>query len=429
MLGIGVMLMVIAHQIWLRARGWQFNAMSPYFLVDFLIFALIGLGSLVEPLPHRSLTEELLFTAFVLSGLAGYYLGLHFPYATACRRWVAPFRGRFPTALAIRQIGLQTLLLLFAIVGVAVLLLMQRMSALGLSFADMLSLSVLQVHAQVATEGLGALPVIVTYLFTVLILIHMYRLLERRRFLQAFGFYAALVVVYLLIASTRIPVLLCLSAPIAYYHYAVRRINKLLLVALLVGAPVAITLLQGLRSNALFAWTVSDRLVAEIVVMKSFHKLWQNYLDGTLELEWGANYYYYSPLTFVPKALWASKPQTSFETRWTLNLFGSLLDEDGQISVHTFTPWGEGLAQFGWMGAVVNLFLYGAILQLAIRFFQKRAHACMVYYFYAVLAATFVRTSVQALAFTTVLYLFAVWLYERVLLDRALKQEALPACV
>jgi hypothetical protein len=81
MLGVGVMLMVIAHQVWLRARGWQFNTLSPYFLVDFLIFSLIGLGSLVEPLPHRSLTEETLFCVFVLSGLAGYYLGLHFPYA------------------------------------------------------------------------------------------------------------------------------------------------------------------------------------------------------------------------------------------------------------------------------------------------------------------------------------------------------------
>jgi hypothetical protein len=51
MLGVGVMLMVIAHQAWLWARGWQFNTLSPYFLVDFLIFSLIGLGSLVEPLP------------------------------------------------------------------------------------------------------------------------------------------------------------------------------------------------------------------------------------------------------------------------------------------------------------------------------------------------------------------------------------------
>jgi hypothetical protein len=428
MLGVGVMLMVIAHQAWLWARGWQFNTLSPYFLVDFLIFSLIGLGSLVEPLPHRSLTEEILFSLFVLSGLAGYYLGLHFPYAAFPKRWLVTLTARVPMLQNFNQLGIQTPILLLSIISVVVFLIVQRISVLDLSFAEMLSLSVLQIHAQMTTEGLGALPVIVVYLFTVMMLIHLYRLLQMRRYAVAFCFYVVLTIAYLLIASTRIPVLLCLSAPIAYYHYAVRRINKLLLAALLVGAPVAITLLHGLRSNALFAWTVSDRLVAEIIVMKSFHTLWQRYIDGAIELEWGANYYYYSPLTFVPKALWAEKPQTSFETRWTLNLFGSLLDKDGQIAVHTFTPWGEGLVQFGWLGGAVNLFLYGLIVNYAIRFFRDRPHACMVYYFYAVLAATFVRTSVQALAFTTLLYLVAVWAYETLFLKRPSSEEVVARC-
>jgi hypothetical protein len=428
MLGVGVMLMVIAHQAWLWARGWQFNTLSPYFLVDFLIFSLIGLGSLVEPLPHRSLTEEILFSAFVLSGLAGYYLGLHFPIGTLYKLRLVPIVVRFPSLQLLKRFVVQTLLLQLAITGVVALLLFQRMSALGLSLADMLTISALQIHAQVTTEGLGALPVVVVYIITVMLLIHLYRLLQLHRFSTAFFFYIILTASYLSIASTRVPVLLCLSAPVAYYHYAIRRINKLLLIALFMGAPVAITLLHGLRSNALFAWTVFDRLVAEIIVMKSFHTLWQRYIDGTVNLEWGANYYYYSPLTFVPKALWAEKPQTSFETRWTLNLFGSLLDEDGQISVHTFTPWGEGLVQFGWLGGAVNLFLYGLIVNYAIRFFRDRPHACMVYYFYAVLAATFVRTSVQALAFTTLLYLVAVWAYETLFLKRPSSEEVVARC-
>ncbi len=428
MLGVGVMLMVIAHQAWLWARGWQFNTLSPYFLVDFLIFSLIGLGSLVEPLPHRSLTEEILFSAFVLSGLAGYYLGLHFPIGTLYKLRLVPIVVRFPSLQLLKRFIVQTLLLQLAITGVVALLLFQRMSALGLSLADMLTISALQIHAQVTTEGLGALPVVVVYIITVMLLIHLYRLLQLHRFSTAFFFYIILTASYLSIASTRVPVLLCLSAPVAYYHYAIRRINKLLLIALFMGAPVAITLLHGLRSNALFAWTVFDRLVAEIIVMKSFHTLWQRYIDGAIELEWGANYYYYSPLTFVPKALWAEKPQTSFETRWTLNLFGSLLDEDGQIAVHTFTPWGEGLVQFSWLGGAVNLFLYGLIVNYAIRFFRDRPHACMVYYFYAVLAATFVRTSVQALAFTTLLYLVAVWAYETLFLKRPSSEEVVARC-
>ncbi|MCX7993750.1 MAG: oligosaccharide repeat unit polymerase [Fimbriimonadales bacterium] len=426
MLFIGVAILVIGHQLWLRARGWQFNALSPYFMCDLLIFALIGLGTVVSPLPHRTLTEELLFSLFVWSGLVAYYLGLHLRLRPPALR--LPGSGLFLQWLR-RRTGLLALLLAGGFALTIALTLYQRVRGLGLSLAEMLTLSALQVHAQVATEGLGALPVIVTYLLTVLLLMHLYFLLQRRHYLLAFGIYILMTVSILLIASTRIPVIMNLAIPIAYYHYAVRRINKLLLIGIFIAAPVAITLLQGLRSGALFAWTVSDRLIAEIVVMKSFHRLWQEYTDGNIALEYGANYFYYSPLTFVPKAIWADKPQTSFETRWTLNLFNSLLDEDAQISVHTFTPWGEGLAQFGWLGGVVNLFLYGLTLNAAIRFFNRRPHACLVYFFYTILAATFIRTSVQALLFTTILYVAGVWLYERWFLPKTAQEGRLSVCI
>ncbi|MCS6918238.1 MAG: oligosaccharide repeat unit polymerase [Fimbriimonadales bacterium] len=426
MLFIGVAILVVGHQLWLRARGWQFNALSPYFMCDLLIFALIGLGTVVSPLPHRNFTEELLFSLFVWSGLAAYYLGLHLRLRLPALR--LPRLGLSLQWLQ-RRIGLLALLLASGFALIIALTLYQRVRGLGLSLSEMLTLSALQVHAQVATEGLGALPVIITYLLTVLLLMHLYFLLQHRQYLTAFGVYLLMNVSILLIASTRIPVIMNLAIPIAYYHYAVRRINKLLLIGIFIVAPVAITLLQGLRSGALFAWTVSDRLIAEIVVMKSFHRLWQEYTDGNIALEYGANYYYYSPLTFVPKALWADKPQTSFETRWTLNLFNSLLDEDAQISVHTFTPWGEGLAQFGWLGGVMNLFLYGVILNWAIQFFNRRPHACLVYFFYTILAATFIRTGVQALFFTTFLYVLGVWLYERWFLFRTAQEGRLAACV
>ncbi|GIV09414.1 MAG: hypothetical protein KatS3mg019_1505 [Fimbriimonadales bacterium] len=423
MLFIGIAVLVIGHQLWLRARGWQFNALSPYFMCDLLIFFLVGLGTVVAPLPHRNFTEELLFSLFVWSGLVGYYLGLHLQLQLPRVRLLQ--LGLTLQGLQ-RRTGLLALLLASSFALVIAFTLYQRVRGLGLSLSEMLALSALQVHAQVATEGLGALPVIVTYLITVLLLMHLYVLLRKRHYGTAFGIYVLMIFSITTIASTRIPVIMNLAIPLAYYHYAVRRINKLLLIGIFLGAPIAITVLQGLRSNALFAWTVSDRLIAEIVVMKSFHILWQEYTEGNIALEYGANYYYYSPLTLIPKAIWEGKPQTSFETRWTINLFDSLLDEDEQISVHTFTPWGEGLVQFGWLGGVINLFLYGVILNTAISFFNRRPHACLVYFFYTILAATFIRTSVQALLFTTVLYVLGVWLYERWFL--AVREGRLAPC-
>ena len=430
MLGLGVMLMVIAHQVWLQARGWRFNALSPYFLVDFLIFTLIGLGSLVEPLPHRSLTEETLFSIFVLSGLGGYYLGLHFPFRTASKRWLRYLPIPFSTPQFLTNLGVQAILFACAMMIFCGLIILRQISLLGLSLREMLSIGSTTIYARTVAEGHGSLLVTIIYLITVMVLIVIYRLLRANRYLGAFCLYATLSVCYLSFASTRIPIFLCLSVPIAYYHYAIKRIDKLLIIALLIGAPVIITLLNAYRQLRIFtlSYNVIELAILESSgVMMSLYTLWQNYIDRNLELEWGANYYYYSLLTLVPRDIWAEKPQTSFETRWTVNLYGSLF-MDGSISVRTFTPWGEGLVQFGWLGGFVNLFLYGLILKFATQFFNNRPHACLVYYFYAVLAATFVRTSVQALAFTTLLYLVAVWLYEAIFMKRPSSEEVIARC-
>lgn len=409
MLFVGVALLVIGHQLWLWARGWRFNVLSPYFLCDLMIFALLGLGSLAVPLPHQSRMEELLFCLYIWSGLIAYYIGLH-------------LRLRFPSlrlpslALSLARLQHHPRILASILVGgfllIIALTILQRLRGLGLSLHEMLALSVVHRHAQVAAEGLGALPIIMMYLFNLILLMYLYTLLQQHRFLTAFVIYFVINLSVLLITSTRIPILMNLAIPIAYYHYAIRRINMLLLLLILVGAPLALTFLHGWRGGNPFAWTVSDRLAEEAQVLHSFYHLWQRYLEGEIVLEYGANYYYYSLLVLIPRDLWQAKPQTSFETRWTIHLFGSLV-QDGYIAIHTFTPWGEGLVQFGWLGGVINLFFYGIILNFAINFFSKRPHACLVYFFFTVLASTFIRTSIQALLFTTFIYVVGVWFYER----------------
>jgi len=419
MLFIGVAILVIGHQFWLWARGWQFNALSPYFLCDLMIFALIGLGSLVNPLPHRGFFDELLFCSYIWTGILAYYFGLHLKIRFPSIR-IPHIRSSL--ARLQRHKGLLTLTLLAGLFLFTFLTLNQRMRILGVSIGEMITLSATQIYSQVVKEQLGALPVITIYVLNSFLLIQIYQLLQQRLWWQALVIYASLNLSTLLIASTRMPIIMTLSIPIAYYHYAVRRINLVLILSIMVGGPIALTLLHGWRGKDLFAWTVSDRLAAEAEVMKSFYQIWQKYTIGELKLEYGANYFYYSPLSLVPRSLWAEKPQTSFETRWTINLFGSLLDEYGTVSVHTFTPWGEGMVQFGWLGSLLNLFLYGLILRGAIKFFICRTHACLVYFFFSILSATFIRTSVQALLFTALLYIVSVWLYERWFFSRELRQ-------
>jgi len=419
MLFIGVAILVIGHQLWLWARGWQFNALSPYFLCDLMIFALIGLGSLVNPLPHRGFFDELLFCSYVWTGILAYYFGLH-------------LKVRFPSikipyirsslARLQRHKRLLTLALLAGLLLFTYLMLIQRMRILGVSLGEMITLSATQIYSQVVKEQPGDLLKIIIYVLNSFLLIHIYQLLQQRLWWQALVIYATLNLSILLITATRVPIIMNLSIPIAYYHYAVRRINLILILAIMVGGPIALTLLHGWRGKDLFAWTVSDRLTAEANVIEYFYQIWKKYISGELRLEYGANYFYYSPLSLVPRSLWAEKPQTSFETRWTINLFGSLLDEYGTVSIRTFTPWGEGIVQFGWMGSLLNLFLYGLILRGAIKFFSCRPHACLVYFFFSILSATYIRTSTQALLFSALLYIVPVWLYERWFFNRELRQ-------
>ncbi|MDW8107387.1 MAG: hypothetical protein RMK45_07905 [Armatimonadota bacterium] len=417
MLSLGVAVLVLGHQLWLWARGWRFNALSPYFLCDLVIFALFGLGPSAAPLPHRSPTEEWLLSIYIWGGLIAYYIGLHFPFRFPKLRWVNPVR--FSGGLRGRG-----RVLTFAIAGclvfLAVSIAYQRLLTVGISLTELASIKLVRLHGQL--EGAAALPVVLVQLLMVWLSVHLYLLLQRRRLGEAIAVYVLMVFSIVIIAVTRIPIITTLAVPLAYYHYAVRRINWVLVAAIVLGAPISLTLLHGLRGGGLFAWSVSDRMVAEAQVLHSFYHLWEKYIEGALPLEYGANYYYYSLLALIPKALWQAKPLTSFEARWTENLFGSLVDAAGQINVHTFTPLGEGLVQFGWLGGALNLFLYGIIVNASIRFFRSRPHACLVYFYYAVASATFIRTSVQALAFTTALYVVGVWLYERWLMPKQFRE-------
>ncbi|MEM4202816.1 MAG: hypothetical protein QXS54_01975 [Candidatus Methanomethylicaceae archaeon] len=411
MLFIGIAMLVIGHQTWLRVRGWQFNVLSPYFMCDLIIFALIGLGSLVAPLSHQDFIEELLFCLYVWSGLMAYYLGLHLRLPLPRLSCGMPKLKRSRRCAGLRAM-LHTTILTGGFVFMVILTLFGRARSLKLDLREMMVLSPLQIHSLVTAEGVGALPIAVIYLLTVLLLMHMYQVLRQRDFISAFWIYLLINFSYFLISSTRVPLIMNLVIPIAYYHYAIRRINKLLLAGIILGAPIVLTLLHGFRGGYnLFAFKVSYILISETGVLRSFHHLWQEYISGNLALEYGLNYYYFF-LTFIPKDVWKTKPLTSFEARWTVNLYGSLL-KDGQVWISTFTPWGEGLAQFGLVGGIINLFIYGLILKAAIRFFNRRPHACLVYFFYSILSATYIRTSVQSLLFTTVLYIIGVWLYER----------------
>ena len=85
--------------------------------------------------------------------------------------------------------------------------------------------------------------------------------------------------------------------------------------------------------------------------------------DGGLAFENGKQYYY-NIIAFIPRFIWPNKPIVSFSVRMSGILYGPI---GPSAWVHTYTIWGEGYSQFGWVGTFLSsVQLIGLILLLSI---------------------------------------------------------------
>lgn len=155
---------------------------------------------------------------------------------------------------------------------------------------------------------------------------------------------------------------------------------------------------------------------------KGYEYLIHQYATGTLNYESGLNYWY-TVTTFYPRALWPSKPITSFEGRWTEYVTGEALGSG--VVVWTFTAWGEGLAQFGMFGIVLNLFLYGKVLRLAEASLHKPIFL-LVWAYYSVLAVTFLRGGFQALFVMTAIFVIPAHIYLNLAMPKPAEERSAP---
>ncbi len=80
-------------------------------------------------------------------------------------------------------------------------------------------------------------------------------------------------------------------------------------------------------------------------------------IHSGLPLEYGKGWYYYSLISLIPRRLWPAKPITATSVRATMILHGQITEDEG---VRTYTIFGDGYWQFGYLGAAVApaLFLY-----------------------------------------------------------------------
>jgi len=402
-LTVGLMLMVGLHQYWLYRHYRRFDAVHPYTLCDIFLLIFFGIGIWFSNLPPMSFLEQVVFASSILIGVIALYAGYHLGFPRPLRIGSLPNELPPPPP---KPFWLWCGTLLF--IAITLWIVVNRMQNLGLSLWDYFALKPLMIYTQLKQAGDVALPAFLFFFFSVATILLFAQALEQRRWLRATALYILLVAGILAIATTRIPVLMFATLPIAFWHYRVRSLNKWFLTAGLVAAPIVMAMLHIWRGRGVVNL---DAILRETIVHEGYYYLWSRAMRGDLNYEYGLNYLYFV-LTFIPRSLWADKPDTSFETRWTSVLQGSLFDSAGQVNVWTFTPWGEGLTQAGVLGIIVNLFLFGACMRFGINYFENRSYLYLIKYIYSISSATYLRTGFQAIAMITLLYVVSIFIFE-----------------
>jgi hypothetical protein len=87
--------------------------------------------------------------------------------------------------------------------------------------------------------------------------------------------------------------------------------------------------------------------------------------EDEIDHDLGAAWFYYSPLSFIPRSLWAEKPITSTSNRLTELVYDKQVG--GGTLIYTFTIIGEAYWQFSYLGAFIVPFLLIGMYVLVLR--------------------------------------------------------------
>jgi oligosaccharide repeat unit polymerase len=396
---VAVLLLIIAHQLYLLRKTRQFDPFGLHVMVDLVIGFIFVVGFLTDSVAMENGRASLTYGFTVLLGILALYAGMRW----RSNRGVV--RRKLDTADDLSNLDVRWLWPVFAL-HVLVATYTAASTARQGSFTFWEFFTGERLGAYLGGDILAGT---LTYQLMTATLAPSLMLLaievHRRRWKAALAVYASLLFAASAVFVTRLGLIILLLLP-GYYayrsHQRLRKLSIALLLLMIVVFVVSLTALQMWRSSG-FDSLQKEPLSAELALSnmegvvntaRGFDFLMQDYLAGNLKLEYGLNYWY-TFVTFVPRALWPEKPLTSFEARGTEQLTGSSIG-DG-VEVWTFTAWGEGLAQFGVAGVALNLFLYGLLLaRIADRLAQHRA-LLFAHFHFSLLAATFLRGGLQSL--------------------------------
>lgn len=412
-----LLLLVLAHQLFVfYFSGKKIDIFSIYTFIDAILLAMFFLGTNMDPHLKQLINYDFSFFCHVLTGFLGLYLGLHIlPYYRKSKN------RNFPTPqLQGRLTFFKLAVPVFLFCLPIAIIVREELARTGLSLAEYFTGGRLEDYLDTLSEGKSSPAfwyIIVSATRPVLLFLICY-LWDSNRRMAGWIIYFITLAGILLIFKTRLELVITLLVPIAYYHYRIRKLKVKMMLLLVPVAFIGLIALDYWRnmgiknfsSDQVTVDAIAQSFSRDINAVRGFEKIWQWKREDILEFEYGMNYVYIL-MTPIPRSMWENKPFTAFEPRWTAKLF-----ENFEGGVWIFTAWGEGLAQFGLIGIFINLMLYGIVIKFALIMFRKPHNSSiLVWFYYSVLAATFLRAGFQQVFVMTFYYFLFYSLYRKIM--------------
>jgi oligosaccharide repeat unit polymerase len=394
---------IIGHQLVLLLLNRRFDPFDVRVLIDVVLLTMWVYAPLAGNIIHLRLEDDLGFGLTTLLGILALYIGLHLP---GWRRTQSPQWLSCASVSRMRWLRLAS----FVFVLAALLAARQKIDSGGGLWAYLTGERISAYRVFLNEENEGSTVARIISFTQPVVLVWLALTVEKRRWRLAVFLYLIFLAETVLVSVGRLPIIITLLIPIFYYYRRGKMFGR---VPVLIGVSVIVIALlfvlniwrtrgmDSLMSADVSLSSIVDSVGANFSPLTGYEKLWQLDAFGSLPYEYGLSYVYV-PLTAIPRALWESKPLVSFEPRWTTYFFGQHFATSSEgTGVWTFTAWGEGLAQFGVVGVFLNLFLFGSLVAWAESWFGKDSRFSFVWFYYSVLAATYLRSSVSALAWTS----------------------------
>ena len=212
--------------------------------------------------------------------------------------------------------------------------------------------------------------------------------LEKRK-KTGFIIWLAILSFKLVILHGRFEIIMHCLLLVLYYNYHIKRI-KLSTILMLLVVSIGFLSIANYARSGLFTEVGSFNLEALLPrnainqlfrASSSTTKIFYLVYDRGIPCDWFRQYYYYLPISFIPRILWQEKPIVSYFWRLTKAIYGVYpFEGNSRVPVETSTLWGEAYHEGGIINVFLITFIYVGVLNIFLRFIKRYKYSDFIMY-------------------------------------------------